>query len=328
MMNTYTIEKFDSKNGDFEEWALDFESLAKITRCPDQDAKHLIRLYLDEPAKAVLKKLTAAELAVVDSILDALRPKLAPNFRKEEAQDALEHLKQGNRDLKQFGRLINKTVSLAYASLNDDEADKMSTKYFIRGLESELRQRLEVCNPKTYKEAIQFALQQERYLTVRMTERKDKDVRQDLAKLQNDFKNFTRTENRVSPNYIPNKAVCQLCMGGGHTAPNCKQSPVAIPVGRNNQGQLSTCQPTEKSPQNQNEVQYNINTIQVPSYVEISITIEGIPATLMVDSGSTRTVVMKDWVKSHEDNLPWALNCQPVTLVAADGVTIKLTRHL
>ena len=48
----------------------------------------------------------------------------------------------------------------------------------------------------------------------------------------------------------------------------------------------------------------------------------------MVDSGATRTVVTKQWVEDHEEKLPWLLNCDPVTLVAADGANITLGQHL
>ena len=217
----YSIEKYNSKNGNFDDWSEDFRALARITKCTNDDAKHLIRLYLDEAGKAALRRLDQADLADADTIIEALRPHLRPIFQKEEAQDALEYMRRGNRELEQFGRLIAKTVAIAYPSMSAPDADEMVTSKFIRGLDGELRQRLEYQSPKTFQQALQIALQQERNISVQMSERKEKNIKQDYYKLQTDLKNMQKKDLAGLPQGNPPKEVCQLCQRENHIALQC-----------------------------------------------------------------------------------------------------------
>ena len=150
----YSIEKFDYKTTSFTKWAEDFKALAVMTRCADNEAKYLIRLYLDDKGKAALKKLSVAELAIVDTILDALEPHLVSPFQRQEAQDVVENIKRGNRDLEQFSRFLSKSISLAYPDMSNRSKEEMKINKFIRALDGELRQRLETNTPATYQELV------------------------------------------------------------------------------------------------------------------------------------------------------------------------------
>ena len=230
----YTIDKYDDKNMEFEDWAEDFRSLAIMTQCPDDKAKHLIRLFLDETGKAALKKLTQAETATTDSLIAGLKRELTPTFLQDEAQDSLEHLRRGKLPIEYYGRVIAKTVSLAYPSLNNDDTDRMSKKYFIRGLDSELCQRVEISNPINFQKTILNALHQERYLTIQRNEKKNQNSKQELMKLvQTNFRNFQQIKSNQNSSTKQNqKKQCQLCQSTKHEALKCKQSPVTISAGK------------------------------------------------------------------------------------------------
>ena len=227
----YSIEKFDYKTTSFTEWAEDFRALAIMTRCADDEAKYLIRLYLDDEGKVALKKLTAAELATVDTILDALEPHLVPPFQRQEAQDVVENIKRGNRDLEQFSRFLAKSISLAYPDMSNRSKEEMKINKFIRALDGELRQRLETNTPATYQELVARALQQERNIQLYNTEKLAKINKQEVNRFQTECKRFEQQESGIAQNPNPKKAACQLCRSSGHEAPTCRWSPIAIPMG-------------------------------------------------------------------------------------------------
>ena len=152
---------------------------------------------------------------------------------QDKAQDSLEQLRRGNLTIEHYGRLITKTVLLAYPSLNNDDADRMSKKYFMRGLESELRQHVETSNPINFQKTILNALHQERYLTIQRNEKKNQNSKQELMKLQTNFRNFQQIKsNRNSSTNQNWKKQCQLCQSTEHEALKCKQSPVTISAGK------------------------------------------------------------------------------------------------
>ena len=330
-MNTnYSIDKYDDKNMSFEEWAEDFRSLAIITQCPDDKAKHLIRLFLNEAGKLALKKLTQEETAMIDSLITALKRELAPTFLQDEAQDSLEQVRRGNQTIEHYGRLIAKTVSLAYPSLNIDDADKMSKKCFIRGLDSELRRRVEISNPINFQETISNALHQEHYLTAQKKEKRNKNAKQELTKLYSDFKDLQgikRNKNSLTTAQNWNKR-CQLCQSSGHKALKCKQSPVAVPAGKVGP-KLTNQSPVAPTLANlsTNETA-NFKNLNVPKYIVVEVTIAGLPCHMLVDSGATRTILGNRWIKKFGDQLPRPTSTNGLQMVSASQNLIKIPLKL
>ena len=59
-----------------------------------------------------------------------------------------------------------------------------SKKYFIKDLSGELRQRLEIWGPSNLEEAIQYALQQEHFLSNSYSETNEIDLKKELSRIQ------------------------------------------------------------------------------------------------------------------------------------------------
>ena len=336
MAAAYTIQQFDSKHVDFSDWVEDFISLVKITNCPDANLKHLLRLYLDAPAKRALNSLTDQETADLDTLVQNMKRELTPMFVVEEAQDALEHLNRGSQEVDQFGYLVKKTVSRAYPSMNAVQADQMARKYFIKGLGGELRKRLEIRGPSTLDAAIKCALQQERFLTVGYVENRESDLKKELTKIQYELKVLQRQQENSTVNnsntqvpislaantnknyekfdkqpYYSQK--CQLCNTSGHIALTCRKSPVSIPAANKAYDPLK-----EKPSENR------INHLIPNCFIEETIYINKSPFNMLVDSGSSVTIVPWRWVATQPELNQMKVPTQGKQLTTANGSRLNI----
>ena len=330
----YTINQFDSKNMDFAEWAEDFISLVKITNCPNANLKHLLRLYLDAPAKRALNSLADGVTTNIDTLIANMKKELTPPFVAEEAQDVLEHLKRGNQEIEQFGYLVKKTVSRAYPSLNAVEADQMARKCFTRGLGGELKKRLEICSPNNLDATIKCALQQDRFLTVDYSENRENDLKKEMSKIQYELKILQRQQDYSSPGSTSGNTVsttstssnkgaeksdkgnfgpirCQLCSTIGHSAMTCRKSPVNIPAA----GKLYD---PNKDPST------GVNHLSSKTFIEETFFIDEVPCKMLIDSGSAVTILPYKWIIKHPTLYQQKIPAQGKQLTTANGSRLKI----
>ena len=156
-----------------------------------------------------------------------------------------------------------------------------------------------------------------------MSERKEKNIKQDYYKLQTDLKNMQKKNSAGLPQGNSPKEVCQLCQRENHTAIQCKKSPVAIAKDSSNSPLMANSPLITKNSEQEKKL-LNINSINVPKYVTVIMLIENIPCHMMIDSGAARTLVSDRWVKRFLRCLPEPVTTNGMQLIAANRTLIDI----
>ena len=323
-----TLEPF-SGTGTFSEWIEHFEAVAAINKWDDEAKLLWLRVRLVGGAQTAYGRLPAEAKASYGDLKKALKGRFEPEVLKERHLAQFQTRKKTKAEgWAEFADAVKLLTDKAYPELEDKARECLALNHYLSQIDSpqlafSVRQR----QPKTVVEAVSATLEMESYLQPKPSRIAQVELEPEtesvmasiqcqqkalLGALDKVMERLERLEAKCQEqSKVPSRApsgsnrkvvVCRKCYQEGHYARGCASQPLP-PTSQRDPGSVSL--------------------LPVTHSYHLLGSVNGIPATFVVDTGASITVVDKTvWDKVNCENCSLELwtGCR---LVGVEGTPLR-----
>ena len=152
-------EVFTGDDTELKEWLCTFDILSKLNGWSESDKGSNLASLLRGNALQVLDDLPTEERGDYNTIVDALKRRFEPEWRKgQKKQEFKDRIKRRNESMAEFGYSLRSLVKSAYPTMPFENREELAIEQLIEGLyNKEIKKHVLYGKPKSINQAIALA---------------------------------------------------------------------------------------------------------------------------------------------------------------------------